>query len=105
RDCAKRSLRGPDQHLRGRQPAPSKATHITTRRRQGNRMVEKSRRDAPPSQATADDMDFDLDRALRSVVALQSSVPEDAFTASDMGTERAGRGVLNRDSGLIATIG
>jgi S1-C subfamily serine protease len=68
-------------------------------------MVEKSRLDAPPLQPKAEDLDFDLDRALRSVVTLQTAIPEDAFTADILGTERAGNGVVIRDSGLVVTIG
>jgi S1-C subfamily serine protease len=68
-------------------------------------MVEKSRLDAPPMQPQPEDLDFDLDRALKSVVALQAVIPEDAFTADILGTERAGNGVVIRDSGLVLTIG
>jgi len=39
------------------------------------------------------------------VVGLQSTVPEDAFTAGTLGTERAGSGVLIRKDGLVLTIG
>ena len=48
---------------------------------------------------------FDLERALSSVLALRSEIPEDAFTASILGTERAGNGVLIREDGLVLTIG
>ena len=48
---------------------------------------------------------FDLDRALGAVVGLQSTIPEDAFTAQTLGTERAGSGVLIRKDGLVLTIG
>ena len=51
------------------------------------------------------DYSFDLDRALRAVVGIKSYVPGDAFTANTLGTERAGSGVVIRDSGLVATIG
>ena len=51
-----------------------------------------------------DDYRFDLDRALHSVVALRATVPEDAFTASTLGTERAGSAVHIRP-GLFLTIG
>lgn len=51
------------------------------------------------------DVSFDLDEALRSVLSLRSKVPEDAFTASTLGTDRAGHGVLIRDDGLVLTIG
>jgi S1-C subfamily serine protease len=47
---------------------------------------------------------FDLDRALSSVVGLHSIVPQDAFTAETLGTERAGNGVVI-DDGLVLTIG
>jgi S1-C subfamily serine protease len=49
--------------------------------------------------------DFDLAAAVGAVVGLRAVIPEDAFTAQTLGTERAGNGVLIRDSGLILTIG
>ena len=55
-----------------------------------------------PKQA---DCAFDLDRALSAVFGLRATVPEDAFTASTLGTERAGSGVLIRKDGLVLTIG
>lgn len=48
---------------------------------------------------------LDLERSLRSVVGLQASIPEDAFTAPILGTERAGSGVVIREDGLVLTIG
>ena len=36
---------------------------------------------------------------------LKTYVPPDAFTAGTLGTERAGSGVVIRESGLVATIG
>jgi S1-C subfamily serine protease len=51
------------------------------------------------------DWRFDLERALDAVVQIRASVPEDAFTAPILGTERAGNGVVIRDDGLILTIG
>ena len=48
---------------------------------------------------------FDLDRKMESVLSLRADVPDDAFTASILGTERIGNGVLIRDSGLVLTIG
>jgi S1-C subfamily serine protease len=57
------------------------------------------------AQPKPEEFDFDLDRALQSVVGLHANIPEDAFTASILGTERAGSGVLIRDSGLVLTIG
>jgi S1-C subfamily serine protease len=52
----------------------------------------------------AGDAGFDLEAALDAVVLLRSEVPEDAFTAQILGTERAGNGVVIRD-GLVLTIG
>ena len=52
-----------------------------------------------------EDYSFDLERALSAVVFIRSQVPEDAFTAQVLGTERAGNGILISDSGLIVTIG
>lgn len=51
------------------------------------------------------DYEFDLARALRSVVGLRANVPSDAFTAGTLGTERQGNGVVIRESGLVLTIG
>jgi len=52
-----------------------------------------------------DDYSFDLERALKAVVSLKTYVPADAFTATTLGTERAGSGVVINDKGLVATIG
>lgn len=49
--------------------------------------------------------DFDLRRTLGAVLALRSEIPEDAFTASILGTEREGHGVLIGGDGLVLTIG
>ena len=60
----------------------------------------------PPNlQPDPDDYSFDLERALNAVVSLKTYVPSDAFTANTLGTERAGSGVVIKDTGLIATIG
>ena len=48
---------------------------------------------------------FDLERALAAVVAVRTEIPADAFTASILGTERAGSGVVIDQNGLILTIG
>ena len=48
---------------------------------------------------------FDLERALASVVAVRTEIPADAFTASILGTERAGNGVVIGENGLVLTIG
>ena len=52
-----------------------------------------------------EDWRFDLDDALDAVVLVRSEIPEDAFTASILGTERAGNGVVISESGLVLTIG
>jgi len=52
-----------------------------------------------------EDLRFELDRALDAVVQLRAEIPEDAFTAPLLGTERAGNGVVIRDDGLVLTIG
>jgi S1-C subfamily serine protease len=56
-------------------------------------------------QPKADGLRFDLGQALRSVVMLRAEIPEDAFTASILGTERFGNAVVIRDDGLMLTIG
>ena len=56
-------------------------------------------------QPSPDETAFDLGAALDAVVMLRTEIPEDAFTASILGTERAGNGVVIRDDGLILTIG
>jgi S1-C subfamily serine protease len=56
-------------------------------------------------QPKGEDYVYDLDRTLGGVLGLQATIPEDAFTASTLGTERAGSGVLIRRDGLVLTIG
>ncbi len=48
---------------------------------------------------------FDLDRVLTSVLSLRSEIPDDAFSATTLGSERAGNGVVIGDDGLVLTIG
>ena len=55
-------------------------------------------------QPQGDEYRFDLEAALDSVVLLRAEIPEDAFTAQILGTERAGNGVVIRE-GLVLTIG
>lgn len=47
---------------------------------------------------------FDLDQALASMVALEATVPADAYTASILGTERVGNGVVVSPGGLVLTM-
>jgi S1-C subfamily serine protease len=56
-------------------------------------------------QPKPDEVGFDLDAACESIVALRAEVAEDAFTASILGTERTGSGVVIDADGLILTIG
>ena len=56
-------------------------------------------------QPSSDDVEFDLARALSAVVALRAEIPEDAFTASLLGTERTGSGVVIGNDGIVLTIG
>jgi S1-C subfamily serine protease len=56
-------------------------------------------------QPKPESLGFDLERVLGSVVLLRSEVPEDAFTADTLGTDRIGSGVVIRSDGLILTIG
>jgi S1-C subfamily serine protease len=49
-------------------------------------------------------LDFDLPTRLDALVALRIEVPDDAFTADTLGTERGGNGVVI-DEGLVLTIG
>jgi S1-C subfamily serine protease len=58
-----------------------------------------------PLQPDAAEVDFDLATALKAVVRLSSRIPDDAFTAGVLGTEREGNGVVIRADGLIVTIG
>ena len=70
-------------------------------------MTEKPRGHAERAspERLADGLNFDLDRALKSIVTVQSSIPEDAYTAQTLGEHRTGSGVVIRDSGLVLTIG
>lgn len=56
-------------------------------------------------QPKAEEVSFDLKAALDAVVMLRVEIPPDAFTASILGTERLGSGVVIREDGLILTIG
>lgn len=47
---------------------------------------------------------FDLDQALASMVALEATVPSDAYTAAILGTERVGNGVVVGPGGLVLTM-
>ena len=59
----------------------------------------------PANQPKQEDCAFDLSATLASVFALRTEIPEDAFTAQVLGTERAGNGVLIRADRLVLPIG
>jgi S1-C subfamily serine protease len=48
---------------------------------------------------------FDLERAYDAVVLVRAEVPEDAYSAATLGTERGGYGTVIREDGLVLTIG
>ena len=48
---------------------------------------------------------MNIEQSKRSVVAVRSSVPQDAYTAGTLGTVREGSGVVIRDDGLVLTVG
>ena len=56
-------------------------------------------------QPKAEDLRFDLKAALDAVVMVRAEIPDEAFTASFLGTERIGSGVVIDRSGLVLTIG
>jgi len=56
-------------------------------------------------QPRPEEFAFDLDRALAAMVLVRTEIPEQAFTAGILGTERLGNGVVIRDDGLVLTIG
>ncbi len=56
-------------------------------------------------QPNQQDYDFNLDTAYAAMVEVRAHIPEDAFTAEVLGTERAGHGALIRSDGLVLTVG
>ena len=57
------------------------------------------------AQPKSEEVAFELDRTLSSVVSLRSEIPDDAFTASILGTERGGNAIVIGGDGLVLTIG
>ena len=55
-----------------------------------------------PKQA---DLRFNLQAAFDAAVQVRAEIPEDAFTASILGTDRVGNGIVIREDGLVLTIG
>jgi S1-C subfamily serine protease len=59
----------------------------------------------PEEQPKPADYAFDLDSTVNAAVGLRATIPEDAFTARTLGTERAGNAVMIGERGLLLTIG
>jgi len=59
----------------------------------------------PDLQPSQDDVRFDLTGVLDAMVSVRAEIPDEAFTAGVLGTDRAGNGVVIRDDGLVLTIG
>ncbi len=69
-------------------------------------MAELTRWSFPPAlQPTQGEVAFDLKSTFDGIVALRAEIPDDAFTAQILGTDRTGNGVVIREDGLILTIG
>lgn len=64
-----------------------------------NTEIQESRRPRPQ------DVAYDLDRVLSAVVSVRAEIPDDAFTAGILGTQRTGNGVIIDERGLVLTIG
>jgi S1-C subfamily serine protease len=60
---------------------------------------------SPDEQPKLSEYAYDLEAAMNAVVGLRAAIPEDAFTAQTLGTERAGNGVVIAERGLVLTIG
>jgi S1-C subfamily serine protease len=58
-----------------------------------------------PDTVQPKSVQFDLERAFDSVVLVRAEVPEDAYSASTLGTERGGYGAVISEDGLVLTIG
>jgi S1-C subfamily serine protease len=50
-------------------------------------------------------MEPDLDTLSRAMIKLRADIPEDAFTAGILGSQRVGNGVVIDSAGLVLTIG
>jgi S1-C subfamily serine protease len=69
-------------------------------------MAEMSEWEFPPDlQPGRGDYEFDLDEVLDAMVLLRAEIPEDAYTAPNLGTERIGNGVVIKEGGIVLTIG
>src|SRR3984957_11643731 len=89
-------------------PTPSTIKSSSTIWAPSNTRASSSNRGVTlkPVHATVTGMSgLDLESIARSVVKLRADVPEDAFTAGILGSQRTGNGVVIDSNGLILTIG
>jgi S1-C subfamily serine protease len=49
--------------------------------------------------------DFDINKAIESIVTINSYIPDNSFSSELLGTERSGHAVVIDDEGLLLTIG
>lgn len=69
-------------------------------------MAETSNWAFPPRlQPRPEELRFDLEAAMHSVVLVHADIPDEAFTAAVLGTERIGHGTVIDADGLVLTIG
>jgi S1-C subfamily serine protease len=59
----------------------------------------------PRLQPQPEKLRFDLHAALRSMLLVHAEIPDEAFTAEILGTERIGQGILIEPGRLVLTIG
>ena len=59
----------------------------------------------PDERPRPEEIGFPLEPTLEAVLGLKAQIPEDAFTAETLGTERKGSGVLIHENGLVLTVG
>ena len=59
----------------------------------------------PDERPRPEEIGFPLEPTLDAVLGLKAQIPEDAFTAETLGTEREGSGVLIHENGLVLTVG
>ncbi len=56
-------------------------------------------------RSRADEVAFDLAAVIDAVVTVRAVIPDDAFTAETLGTERIGNGVVIGQDGIVLTMG
>jgi len=56
-------------------------------------------------QPQPQDYPFDLDHTLSAIVGVRAHIPDDGYTASVLGTDRAGSGIVIDSAGVVLTVG